>query len=66
MTPLTNRVVRRSTCLIQGREIVITLRPDQQVEMRLLGKTEKFVVPIQDLWRFAQRMEAPLIRARKG
>lgn len=65
MTPLTNRVTRRSSCLINGREVVVVLRPDQCVELRLLGKREKFKVTITDLWRFAQRMDAPCIPARK-
>jgi hypothetical protein len=55
MTDLEKPVTRRTTLVLQGHRVVVTLRPDNQIEFRQERKSEKFVVPIDELYRYAQR-----------
>jgi hypothetical protein len=66
MTDLEKPVVRRTKCVVQGHRVIVTLRPDNQIEFRLERKQEKFVAPIEVLFRSAQRVDSGLhIPARK-
>ncbi len=57
MTPLTKEVTRKSSVMKNGKPIVVTLRPDNQIEFRLLGCGGAVKAEIADLMRYAERTD---------
>ncbi len=57
MTPLNKDVTRKSTVLYHGKEVVVTMRADQQIEFRLLGCGGAVKAPIMDLYRYVERTD---------
>ena len=60
MTDLDKPVTRRSRALEKNRRIVVTLRPDDQIEFRLEGTQQHWKAQITTLFRTAQRIDCDL------
>lgn len=62
MTDLLKPVSRRTSLRDVGRNIIVTLYPDQTIGFRLMRKRTEYRLPIQAAYQIAARIEAERVR----